>query len=70
MGIIEKTSEVYVSSLIFLVSQSDWRLPLALEAVRSKFSPRVRSECLQSAYKIASKCYYLDSMPVRALKLT
>ena len=44
-----------------LVSPSDWRLPLALEAIQGKLSPRIRGKCLQSAYKVASGFKYLNS---------
>ena len=48
-----------------LVSPPDRRLPPALEAVRSKLGSRVRSECLQSAYKIALGCQHLNLMFAR-----
>lgn len=54
VGIIHKNSELHIPSPDFLVSPSDWRLPLALEAVRTKLGPRVRGKRLQPAYKVAS----------------
>ena len=45
---------IYEQSIRLLVYASDWRLPLALEAVRRKLGAGIRGECLQSAYKIAS----------------
>lgn len=56
VGIIQKMSKAYARSLVFLVSPSDLGLPLALKAVRSKLSPRVRGKCLQPPYKVASRC--------------
>ena len=56
--------------LIFLVSPSDWGLPLALESVRRKLSPRIRSKCLQSSYKITSRHQYLNSISTMESRLT
>ena len=61
-------SVVYERSICLLVYASDWRLPPALEAVRRKLCAGIRGECLQSAYKIASSCYYHSNKTARALK--
>lgn len=47
-------SVAYEGFICLLVYASDWLLPLTLEAVRRKLGARIRGECLQSAYKIAS----------------
>ena len=61
-------SVIHKQSICMLVYASDWRLPLALKAVRRKLGAGIRGECLQSAYKIALSYKYHGIKTAGALK--